>query len=319
MDYRDRSLVLRIVGVVLLLAGIGVAFLGPLEMYVFYLFSTGGRFHYEGFEFGSFMFGNIASQIIGYYAIGAVLVPLGYGHLRMRRWARTLSLTLLRFWQLVGIPLVAIFFLVLVASKELTLVAVVIAAVALALSYLVAPGLLNRFYQSRNVRLTFETRDPRSYAIEGLPIPMLVLCSLYLFYAVSFHVPIYFRGIFAFFGVFLYDLQGIFLHDVSILLMIGLAWGTFKSQMWAWWVALTYFFLLTVSSVLTFLRSSYADILSGLRFPPTEIEFLDGVPLQGYHLALFFGVPLVATCCVIALSKRHFSEKYPAVDPGSAC
>jgi hypothetical protein len=244
-------------------------------------------------------------------------VPLGYGHLRVRRWARTLSLTLLRLWQLVGIPLVVIFFLVLVASKELTLVAVVVAAVAVALSYLVAPGLLIRFYQSRNVRLTFEAKDSRSYAIEGLSIPMLVLCALYLFYAVSFHVPIFFRGIFPVFGVFLYGLQGILLNDVSILLMIGLAWGTFKSHVWAWWVALTYFGLLTASSILTFLRSSYADILSGLRFPPTEIAFLDGVPLQGYHLALFFGVPLLATCCAIALSKRHFGAEDRAVSPAA--
>ena len=40
-------------------------------MYCFYLFSEGGRFHYEGFGFGSFMFGNIASQIVGYYLIAA--------------------------------------------------------------------------------------------------------------------------------------------------------------------------------------------------------------------------------------------------------
>jgi hypothetical protein len=68
-----------------------VGFFGPLEMYCFYLFSEGGHFYYEGFGFGSFMFGNIASQIIGYCLIAAVCVPLGYGHLATRRCSTSSS------------------------------------------------------------------------------------------------------------------------------------------------------------------------------------------------------------------------------------
>ena len=52
-------------GLIMLLVGIGVALLGPLEIYPFYLFSEGGRFYYDGFGFGSFMFGNIAAQVLG--------------------------------------------------------------------------------------------------------------------------------------------------------------------------------------------------------------------------------------------------------------
>jgi len=306
MDYRDRRPILAIIGILLLLVGIAAALLGPAEMYCFYLFSEGGRFHYEGFGFGSFMFGNIACQIIGYYVIAMVFIPLGYGHLQVRRWARTLSLTLLWFWLVVGMPLVVVFFFILVASKELPPTAALVAVVLLALSYLAVPGLLIRFYQSRNVRLTFETKDPRPYGIERFPIPMLVLCSLYLFYAIVLHMPIFFNGIFPFFGIFLFDLQGILLLDVSIALLLCLTWGTLKSRIWAWWGALIYFGLMTFSSIFTFLQSSYLDILKRMRFPPTEMEFLDGVPLQGFHLAVFFGIPLLATLGVIILSKRHF-------------
>jgi hypothetical protein len=52
MGHRDKSLILIAIGVLSLLAGIGIAFLGPVEVYCFYLFSEGGRFHYEGFGFG---------------------------------------------------------------------------------------------------------------------------------------------------------------------------------------------------------------------------------------------------------------------------
>ncbi|MFZ5918441.1 MAG: hypothetical protein ACOYZ7_16005 [Chloroflexota bacterium] len=311
MNYKDPGPILIAIGILLLLVGIAAALLGPVEMYCFYLFSEGGRFHYEGFGFGSFMFGNIACQILGYYVIAWLCIPLGYGHLHMRRWARTLAVTLLWFWLVVGMPLVIVFFFILVASKDLSPVAVLIAAILLALSYLVAPGLLIRFYRSPKVRLTFETKDPNSYGIERLPMPTLVLCVLYLFYAIVLHVPIFFKGLFPFFGIFLFDLQGILLIDVSIALLIGLAWGTLKRRAWAWWGAVIYFGLMACSAMLTFLKSSYLDILSGMRFPPTEMEALDGVPLQGFHLAVFFGIPLLITWGLIVLSKRYFQTEKP--------
>jgi hypothetical protein len=106
------------------------------------------------------MFGNIGSQIIGYYLIAVVCIGLGYGHLALRRWARIQSLALLWFWLVEGLPLTFIFLFVLFSSKELSLVMALIATGLLGLCYLVVPGSLIRFYQGRNVRLTFETKDP---------------------------------------------------------------------------------------------------------------------------------------------------------------
>jgi len=63
---------------------------------------------------------------------------------------------------------------------------------------------------------------------------------------------------------------------------------------------------MTFSSILTFSTSSYLGILSRMRFPPTEMEALDGLPFQGFHFAMFIGIPLLVTLGVIALSKRHF-------------
>ncbi len=307
-NYRDQSRILAVIGCVLLLVGIAVAFLGPVEMYCFYLFSEGGRFHYAGFGFGSFMFGNIACQIIGYYLIAMLLIPLGYGHLKMRRWARILSLTLLWFWLVAGVPLLVVFFFVAVTAKDLSLVAVLIMIIALGLSYLVIPGLLIQFYRSRNIRLTFETRDPKSHWIEKTPILILVLCSLYLFYIIVLHIPILFNGIFPLFGVFLFDIQGILLLDIAIACLIGLTWGTLRLRVWAWWGSLTYFGLLTFSSILTLSRSSLSDILSGMKFAPTEMRALQGLPFQGFHFAILIGIPLLLTLGVILLSKRYFGR-----------
>ena len=307
-NYKDQSLALTVIGVLLLLIGIVAAFLGPVEMYCFYLFSEGGRFHYDGFGFGSFMFGNIATQIIGYYLIAMFLVPLGYGHLKTRRWARTFSLALLWFWLVLGVPLTIVFFLVLITAKELSLAVVLIVAILLGLSYLAVPGLLIRFYSSRNVRLTVAIQDPMPHWTEDLPLPILVLCCLFLFYAVVLHVPIFFNGLFPIFGILLSGLEGIFLIDVSILCLTCLIWGTLKRRNWAWWGAVTYFGLLTLSSTMTFLRFSYSDILSRMRFAPEEMQALQGLPLQGFHLVVFFGVPLLATFGITIFSRPFFRD-----------
>jgi hypothetical protein len=308
MDHRDRSLALKVIGACLLLIGAVAAFLGPIEIYCFYLFAEGGRFHYEGFGFGSFMFGNIACQVAGYYLAAMLLIPLGYGHLKTRRWARTLSLILLWSWLVVGIPLSVVLFLMLVTAKELSLAAVLVAAILLGLSYLVVPGLLVRFYRSRDVRLTFETGDPQSYWIETRPMPVLVLSTLHLFYILVLHVLLLFNGIFPLFGVLVSDLPGIFLLDASILCLALLVWGLWRLRTWAWWGSLIYLSLITFSSILTLIRSRYADILSAMDLPPTEMEFLDGVPLQGFHFAVFIGMPLLITLGVILVSKKHFGS-----------
>lgn len=307
-SYKDSSRLITVIGAFLLLAGMAIGFLAPLEMYCFYLFSEGGRFYYEGFRFGSFMFGNIAAQVTIYYLLAAVLIPLGYGHLRKRRWIRPLSLALLWFWLVIGAPMIVVIFFVLAASKDISLFTGLVALVLLGLSYLVLPGLLIRFYGGQNVRRTLAARDTRSYWIENLPVPILVVSCVYLFCIVVLHTLILFNGIFPVFGLFWFGLPGIVLLDIAMAGLAGLTWGTLRQRQWAWWAGVILLGLFTASTILTLVRSDYLALLAGLAFPPREIEFLDGIPAQGYHFAIMAGLPLLLTWAIALLSKRHFRQ-----------
>jgi hypothetical protein len=315
MNYRDRSPILIAIGVVSLLAGIGVAFLGPVEMYCFYLFSDGGRFHYPGFGFGSFMFGNIAAQIACYYLIAALLIPFGYGHVTRRRWIRPLALALIRCWLVLGIPFGILFVLVLLASKE-TSIAGALAAIAIAgATYLILPQPALRFYRSRDLRLALETRDPNPHWLENRPIVILALCLLNAFYGIVLHIAILFNGLFPLFGRFLTGLPGITALDIVILVLVLLTWGTFQQKAWAWWGSLIYWGAMTLSVMVSFASTSYLDLLAIANFPERELEFLDGIPLQGYHLALFFGLPLLATIGTIVSARQRF--RMHRTEPGA--
>jgi len=308
MDYRDRRVILVAIGLVLLLAGVGCAFLGPVELYVFYLFSEGGRFYYEGFRFGSFMFGNIAVQVAGYYLAAAVLVPLGYGHVRLRRWARPLALALLWTWVVLGLPLLAVLVFMTVSVKSFSTAGGVAFVVLLAASYLVLPWLGIRFYQGRNVRGTFEAHDRRSSALEERPVAILVICLLDLFFLVALHVPLLYRGLFPLFWTLVGGMDGIYLTDLAVLVLGLLLWGTWNQRMWAWWGSVVTYAVLAATWLVTFAQMPYADLLAWLQFAPTEVEALSGIPLQGWELGVLAGLPMLACLGVVLACRRHFGR-----------
>jgi hypothetical protein len=311
LEYRDRSRLLSAIGIVLVLAGGAVAFLGPLETYCFYLFSEGGRFRYEGFGVGSLMFGIIADQVIGYPLIGAALIAVGCGHLMIRRWARTLALALLWSWLVVGVPLIVVAFFVLAGTKDLSPAGSMVVLVCLGLSYLVVPGLFIRFYRGRNSTRTFETRDPGPGGGRDLPIPILVLSCLYLFFIVALAMLLLFRGMFPLFGTFLFGPQGIVLLDVCMACLACLIIGTLRRHAWSWLGSVLFLGLLTLSTVLSFSMTSFPALISALSFPETEMAFLRRMPVQGWHLAIFAGLPLLATWSIAVVSKRYFRRLNP--------
>jgi hypothetical protein len=154
VDHKDRSWILRAIGLLLVGVGVFTAVLAPLELFIFRWFTPSGRFHYEGFGFGSFMFANMAAQILGYYLIAAVFIPVGVGHLTLRRWSRPVALGLFGFWLTLGLPLILILFAIGVASKDLSVVAAMLYGAALLACYFVLPWLFLRFYLSRDCILT---------------------------------------------------------------------------------------------------------------------------------------------------------------------
>jgi hypothetical protein len=307
VGHKDRSLVLRGIGALALLGGLAAAYIGPIEISCFYLFSEGGRFQYQGFGFGSFMFGNIAAQVLGYYLVAIALIPLGYGHLKLRRWARPLALTFLWLWLILGIPLIPLLLFMLFSAKDMGPVGAVIVVILVGLSYLLVPILLIRFYNGQNVRSTFEDRDPARTWLDRVSLPVLVLGALFLFYLLVLHMLLLFNGIFPAFGAWLSGMPGITAIDLAILCLGLLTWGVLRSRAWAWWGSLLYVGLLTISSLLTLARSTWTDIVSAMALPPQEVEMLSGVPLQGAHFAVVIGIPLVATLGLIAGSWRYYT------------
>ena len=221
-----QTWLLRLIGAILLGVGLIAAFLVPLEMFCFYLFSEGGVFHYEGFGFGSFMFGNISAQILGYFFIAAIALPIGYGTIQQKRWARHLTLGLFRCWYILGLPLIAAFFFVLVSSKEISWVYAGLIGLITFACYWFLPGLAIRIYNHPLTKQFFKLDEAESTWIEEIPIPLVGLAYVFAFFILVLYTQIFFNGLFPLFGSWLTGLNGIVLirrhMPISVPVILGL-------------------------------------------------------------------------------------------------
>lgn len=302
-----RAFVLRIIGVLMFTAGSFLALLAPLESVCFAWFSPGGRFHYQGFGYGSFMFVFVIAQMVVYLMLAALLIPLGYGHLRLRRWAIKLSRACLWAWLLVGLPVLPVAFFLLAAQKDMNAAAAAALAVLIAAAYFVLPVLLNRFYQSHNVTETVRPKGGSGGWAERLPLRILTLAVVYLFYIVMFLTFFLLNGFCPAFGTFL---SGIFGMAVLGLLIFGygiLFWGLLRQKRWALWGGMLLTVAVALSCFITFSVHSYMEVLSVLAFPARELDFLDGIPLEGYHMAILTGLPFLAGLVALIISRKDFT------------
>jgi hypothetical protein len=307
-SFRDLSRWIKLFGLLLILLGVAAAFIAPIEIYTFYLFSEGGKFHFEGFGFGSFMFGNIAIQVIGYYAIAFLCIPLGYGHLRLQQWSRKVTLTFLWDWLIFGFPLSIIFFLMLVTSKDPPQSALPFLLIGFFLMYPIMPILFIKLYRHRNMQCSFREGSPRWDWIVQTSEPTLILVSLVVVMILALHVPFLFNGTFPLFTRFAFELEGFLLLDLSILFLACMLLGIVRMKKWAWWGTLIFLLLMMISATTAFLSVDPATILEDIKFPAFEMEILQNVPIQGYHLAVLIGLPILISLIFQVSSRRHYTK-----------
>jgi len=306
---------LRILGILLLLVGLVAAYYGPLEIYCFYLFSEGGPFAYDGFGLGSFWFAALAVQNVGYYVVAALCLPLGLGHLKLRRWAHTLTRLYLWFWLGTGVLLLGALALLIPSLGQLDLDrgGVLSQSVVLGLAALfflvLLPALTLWLYNRPAVRAAFQAHEATVYWIERYPLPLLVLLLFYGFMLIFLHLAIFFQGIFPLFGQILLGRPGVYFIALCILALGILIYGTVRLKRWAWIGSVVYLALLTISTAVSFWGHSFHDVILMMDLPAYELEFLGQmVLLHDYPLVVLFTVPLLVALALALYARRYFKE-----------
>ena len=319
-DNAARGLI-RLVGAIQVLVGVVAAFYGPLEIYVFYFFSPGGQFHYEGFGVGSFWFGLLVLQNLVYYLVALLLLPAGIGNLQLRRWALIFNRFLAWLWLLAGGYLVVMFLALIpglsrqLPDRSSSIILILGVGLLIFLLFLALPGFLIRLLHTDRMVSIFEERHPHAPWVEKYPISFWILVFFILLSQLALHLAYFFKAIFPLFGELVFGRPSAYLLSMSILALAFILAGLVARQKWAWWGAVVYFTFFLISGFLSFFGLRFGRLLEMLVLPPYEMEIFGGVTLiQDLHLVWLVAYPLLVIL-VLLIQLRGFY--IPPPSPGT--
>jgi len=314
MAFIDRSPWLTIVGLVEVLMG-GFCVLFGLSLALF------SRFFRAIPAAADLMRGGmLISNVLMFGALALMFVWLGIGTMRARRWARDMTLMTAWLWLIVGTLALVILYWVMprllsdmaapgqapLGGAEIA-AAMVLSTIVLGVPYVILPGVLVLFYSGKNVRRTFEARDPAAGWTSKCPFSVLTASQLVAGVALTLlATPIYTDAI-PFFGRAITGIMARLIIILAGLLSAWLAWAIYKLKPLAWWVALFF----TMASLGWFLGSYAkqvpAEISPGEK-PPLDLgSRILSTDILGAN-ALFVSIGILAAVWLVflLLIMKHF-------------
>jgi len=320
LSYKDRSAGLTVFGILTLLLGGLCAFFVPLMLV--------GQMVAARANPSQTNPATILPAIVIYGGLAVMLIWLGIGSIRARRWARALLLIFSWSWLIVGLVCVVSMAFVMPkmlaqqsaaggASGQPAMPAAAIAGVMafmflfLGVFFVLLPVVWVFFYKSPHVKATCEARDPVTRWTDACPLPVLALC-LWLLFGVPMLLlmPVVGHGVMPFFGIFLTGLLGSLLCLAVAGLWVYASWLLYKLDVRGWWLILIAFIIFTLSAVVTYARHDLIEMYRLMGYPEAQIEQIQRVGLMTGHniiwLTMSFMLPFLA---YILFVKKYFKPK----------
>jgi hypothetical protein len=279
----DRSAGLVLFGVVLILVGLICALLVPLMLV------AAAAARELGGPGAAPALRSTLSQMLVYGLTAALLVWLGIGSIRARRWAPPLILVLSWLWLITGAFTILITLWLLPAmlsavapgaasAGPLVLVQLVV-FVALGFGFVLLPGAFVWFYRSEHVTATCRARDPRPSWTDDCPRHILSLVMILVLSALSvLAVPAY-NFVLPVFGLVLSGWPGAVCWVAILVLLVALAWGAARRNPRAWWAALASTLLATVATTTTAAVVPWSELVERMALSEDELMILEAVTI----------------------------------------
>lgn len=255
-----------------------------------------------------------------YVIVAAVLITLGIGSCKTRRWARALSLIVAWSWLGMGvITMVAMaFFLPSILNvpqpqgqalpESARVVVMVVSMLFMGMLFLVVPGVLVWFYRSRHVKATCEARDASPRWTDGCPLPVLGLSLWLAFGAVSMlSLPLSTRGVLPVFGRLLSGVAGSLGCVGFAALWAYCAWMVYRLRAAGWWIVSISLCVGMASALVTFMQIDLMEMYRAMGYPEKQIEMMKQYSfIQGHNMAYFSVAGAIPMLGFLLYVKRYF-------------
>jgi hypothetical protein len=327
LAYKDRSTGLTIFGVFQIILGLFAALMIPFAALGAFMsrFAPGG---------GTMRPIQMLSGMATYAFLAAALITLGVGSVRMKRWARALTVVTSWYWLVSGILITILMTAVMpvtmrsalaraqqttpnAGSTEFTTgfmaVFVTFIIVFMAFFLIAVPIAFLVFYSRDDVYQTCRFRDPVERWTDRAPLPVLgasvvlFVGSLYLL-SVGLTMPI-----FPFFGRYLTGLAAAGCFVVLAVIDVCLAVGIFHLRTYAWWLAVVFAFMRLVSMILTYSKVDPMQAYARMGWSDSQMEMMNSNPMFRNHVILWWGlVSVFVFFGYLIWLKRYFKASTAA-------
>ncbi len=297
--------ILSLIGWLMLAAGALCAFAAVLEIGAYGQFAEGGRFHYEGYGPGSLMFAIITLSLLAYIGLAAILLPLGYGHVRRLGWSVLVAEALVWAWLVAGLPLlVGATLLTLMSKPSFSVGGYLLLGAAVVLAYPVAPLILLGLYRRARVGglLGGDISAAPSLSARGPAALLALLAALAL-------LPILVGSPFPWFGRIVTGWTGLALLLAAAFGLLVSARGVLRGRGWGWWGAGAVLALLAASTAVTAAAMSVGKMIAALDLAPAEATLFAGLPFLDAHPVAVMLVPLVVIGIVLVAARVSQASK----------
>jgi hypothetical protein len=310
--YRDKTAGLVVLGIIEIMGGLLCGLLAAVTMIPLVLSSDGAE---------------VPQMIVGmmFYAFLAVwLIWMAIGTIRARRWARRLMLAASWLMLICGILAMGMMFFILPKAYSANEIPDAMAKammagtyIFLAVIYLLFPAIGILFYGGRNVRATFEHRDPGPSWTEQCPLPLLVLVIMLAMAAVSLSMMTLMNFAMPFFGAIAVGWKGAVLVLTCCAVCIVLAFAVYQQRPSAWWGVLAMLSLGTASQLITFGRVDPIAFYEAMGYSGKMLEQMRSMNwVNGSTFIVMSAVYALPVFIYLLLIKRYFGIYNKGEDDG---
>jgi hypothetical protein len=272
----------------------------------------------------------VIQAMVFYLLIAVVFIWLGIGLVRARRWAWTLTVVLSWMWLVIGlVSFVAFVFLIgpMVwetmardgkVPREMIMGILMVMGLFVACVYILLPGLFLVVCHRESVRATCQKRDPKIRWTDRCPMPVLALSIMLALSLVSLSSLVSYGCVMPIFGVYFSGAAGAVVIALLAIVLIYLAWGTYRLQMAAWWGTVVLWIVGILNSAVTFSRGGLMELYEKMGLPAEQLELIRKSGLveslaQWGPLASLVGGSAVVACLLYV--RRYFVQASSSEGP----
>jgi hypothetical protein len=328
-DYKDRSTGLTIFGVFQIVLGLFVALMIP--------FMALGAFMSRLVPNGTIRFGQILSGMATYAFLAAALITLGVGSMRMKRWARALTVVSSWYWLISGVLITILMTAMMPVTMRVALahaqqttpnagstefttgfmaVLVTIMIVFMAIFLIAVPIAFLVFYSRDDVYQTCRFRDPVERWTDRAPLPVLG-ASVVLFIGALYMISVGLTmPLFPFFGRYLTGFAGAACFVFLAVIDVGLAVGIFRLRTFAWWLAFVISPIRLVSMILTYSKADPMQAYAKMGWSDAQLEMMNSNPMIRSHVALWWSLVSVFVFFGYLIWLKRYFKPSAAADVG---